>query len=57
MRLGWDETSLNAPEIAKRCEDAGVTMITVHGRTPKQFYEGKADWGAIRAVRERSVFP
>ncbi|MCD2177010.1 tRNA dihydrouridine synthase DusB [Rhizobium sp. C1] len=57
MRLGWDETSLNAPEIAKRCEDAGVTMITVHGRTRMQFYEGKADWGAIRAVREAISLP
>ncbi len=46
MRLGWDETSLNAPEIAKRCEDAGVTMITVHGRT-RMSSTREADWGAI----------
>ena len=52
MRLGWDENSLNAPEIAKRAEDAGVQLITIHGRTRMQFYEGKADWDAIRAVRD-----
>ncbi|HZG28178.1 MAG TPA: tRNA dihydrouridine synthase DusB [Ensifer sp.] len=57
MRLGWDHMSLNAPEIAKRCEDAGVQMITVHGRTRMQFYEGKADWDAIRAVREAISLP
>ena len=52
MRLGWDENSINAPLIAKRAEDAGVQMITIHGRTRMQFYNGKADWDAIRAVRE-----
>ncbi|WP_312862184.1 tRNA dihydrouridine synthase DusB [Rhizobium sp. P32RR-XVIII] len=52
MRLGWDENSLNAPDIAKRAEDAGVKLITIHGRTRMQFYEGKADWNAIRAVRD-----
>jgi tRNA-dihydrouridine synthase B len=52
MRLGWDENSLNAPEIAKRAQDAGVQLITIHGRTRMQFYEGKADWDAIRAVRD-----
>jgi tRNA-dihydrouridine synthase B len=52
MRLGWDENSINAPEIAKRAEDAGVKLITIHGRTRMQFYEGKADWDAIRAVRD-----
>src|SRR4029078_11055444 len=44
MRLGWDERSLNAPELAKRAQDAGVQMITVHGRTRCQFYKGNADW-------------
>jgi nifR3 family TIM-barrel protein len=57
MRLGWDETTLNAPEIARRCQDAGVQMITVHGRTRMQFYEGRADWDAIRAVRESISLP
>ncbi len=57
MRLGWDEGQLNAPEIAKRAESAGAQMITVHGRTRCQFYTGKADWGAIRAVREAIKIP
>ncbi len=52
MRLGWDENSLNAPELARRAELAGVAMITVHGRTRCQFYTGKADWKAIRAVKD-----
>jgi tRNA-dihydrouridine synthase B len=50
MRLGWDETSLNAPELARRAERAGAGMATVHGRTRAQFYEGRADWAAARAV-------
>ncbi|MCO6185937.1 tRNA dihydrouridine synthase DusB [Rhizobium sp. L1K21] len=52
MRLGWDEYSLNAPEIAHGAELAGAQMITVHGRTRMQFYEGQADWDAIAAVRD-----
>ena len=52
MRLGWDEKMLNAPELARRAEAAGIALITVHGRTRCQFYTGKADWKAIRAVRE-----
>lgn len=52
MRLGWDENSLNAPEIASRAEAAGAQLITIHGRTRMQFYEGRADWDAIRAVRD-----
>lgn len=52
MRLGWDDGQLNAPELAKRAQDAGVQMITVHGRTRCQFYKGRADWQAIgRVVR------
>ncbi|SEM16153.1 tRNA-U20-dihydrouridine synthase [Roseovarius azorensis] len=50
-RLGWDDDSLNAPEIAQRAEAAGIAMITIHGRTRCQFYKGRADWAAIRAVR------
>lgn len=50
MRLGWDVDQINAPEIAQRAEAAGVRMIVVHGRTRMQFYEGRADWGAIGAV-------
>ena len=57
MRLGWDERSLNAPELAKRAEAAGAAMITVHGRTRCQFYTGKADWAAIRAVRDQIKIP
>ena len=57
MRLGWDERSINAPEIAARAECAGVQLITVHGRTRMQFYEGKADWAAIAAVREAIRIP
>ena len=52
MRLGWDETCLNAPELAARAEAAGARMVTVHGRTRCQFYTGSADWDAIRRVRE-----
>lgn len=52
MRLGWDENTINAPEIARRAQAAGVQLITIHGRTRMQFYEGRANWDAIRAVRE-----
>ncbi|MDP2801066.1 MAG: tRNA dihydrouridine synthase DusB [Phreatobacter sp.] len=51
MRLGWDDQSLNAPELARRAEQAGVALVTVHGRTRQQFYKGRADWRAIAAVR------
>ena len=57
MRLGWDENSLNAPELARRAQAAGVSMITVHGRTRCQFYKGRADWTAIKAVREATTIP
>jgi tRNA-dihydrouridine synthase B len=57
MRLGWDETSLNAPLLARRAEQAGVKMVTVHGRTRCQFYQGKADWRAIARVKEALSIP
>ena len=50
MRLGWDDASRNAPELARRAEAEGVAMVSVHGRTRCQFYKGEADWAAIRSV-------
>src|SRR6202047_5500029 len=57
MRLGWGDRSLNAPELARRAEAAGVQLISVHGRTRCQFYKGEADWGAVRAVRDAIHIP
>ena len=57
MRLGWDEQSINAPELAERAQNAGVQMITVHGRTRNQFYKGEADWNKVAAVREKTTLP
>jgi tRNA-dihydrouridine synthase B len=57
MRLGWDETSLNAPELAQRAERVGARMATVHGRTRSQFYDGRADWAAVRAVVSSVAIP
>ncbi|KFL25997.1 tRNA-dihydrouridine synthase [Devosia sp. 17-2-E-8] len=57
MRLGWDDDCLNAAQIARDAVNAGVKMITVHGRTRQQFYKGTARWGLVRAVVEAVDVP
>lgn len=57
MRMGWDRNSLNAPNLARIAEAAGITMLTVHGRTRQQFYEGVADWDFIAEVKAATRLP
>ena len=57
MRIGWDESSINAVEMAKRVEAVGVAAIAVHGRTREQYYKGHADWSMIAAVKRAVKVP
>lgn len=57
MRLGWDDQSRNAPQIAATAESLGARAITIHGRTRKQFYTGRADWRAVALVKQAVSVP
>lgn len=57
IRSGWDSNSINAVEIARICEEAGASAITVHGRTRAQGYSGTSDWNIIKAVKETVSIP